>query len=231
MITDINFDDCYFILHIFLFQTWTKYCKRHPWYHKLSADVHLSFVSARGSHFIQHISWLAIPPGTHHGTERDRLSYCVLQPGNTAPWQHHQENMVRCVPVPFTIEIKITSMVSSVAWPDETVYTAMQPRQPDASYFDKTGPTVQFTHSLGTRHSGSSTCLKTCVISWLWGSATMQGWDPSMHTPPEGLNMSIVHSSDQRQSLIQPVWSSPDTLLSQVYKPSKQWKPFRGNCV
>ena len=61
--------------------------------------------------------------------------------------------------------------------------------------------------------------LKTCIISWLWGSATAQGWDPSIHTASQGLYMSIVHSSDHRQSLTQPAWSTPDMLLSQVYEP------------
>ena len=43
--------------------------------------------------------------------------------------------------------------------------------------------------------------------------------------------MCIVHSSDHRQSLTQPAWFSLDRLLSQLYEPSKQWKPFKGNWV
>ena len=85
--------------------------------------------------------------------------------------------------------------------------------------------------AIGNRHSGSSCCLKTCVISWLWGSAMTQGWDPSTHTPSQGLYMSIVHSSDHRQSLTHLAWSTPDMLLSQVYESCKQWKPFNGNWV
>ena len=85
--------------------------------------------------------------------------------------------------------------------------------------------------AIGNRHSGSSCCLKTCVISWLWGSAITQGWDPSTHTSSQGLYMSMVHSSDHRQSLTHLAWSTPDMLLSQVYESCKQWKPFNGNWV
>ena len=85
--------------------------------------------------------------------------------------------------------------------------------------------------AFGTRHSISSSCLKTIVISWLWGSATAQGCDQSIHTSSQGLYMSIVHSLDEMHCLTHPYWSTPDRLPRKVYESLKQWEPSRGACV
>ena len=82
--------------------------------------------------------------------------------------------------------------------------------------------------AFGTRHSRSSSCLKICVISWLWGSATTQGWDPRIHTSSHGLYMIILHSLDKMHCLTHPDWLNPDMLLGKVNVSPEQWKPFRG---
>ena len=82
--------------------------------------------------------------------------------------------------------------------------------------------------ALGTRHSRSSSCLKTCIINWLCGSATTQGWYPSIHTTSQGLYMRTVHTLDKIHCLTHRTWFSPDTLRSKLYESPKQWKPLRG---
>ena len=85
--------------------------------------------------------------------------------------------------------------------------------------------------AFGTWHSRSSSCLKTIVISWLWGSATAQGWDPSIHTSSHGLYMSIAHSLFKMHCLTHLVWPSPDMWPRKVNESPQQWKPFRGAWV
>ena len=72
--------------HLIILQLYENIQSNCPANHRISDHVHIIFEITSCGVYLQHVNWLAIPSTTHHGTERNRISNCVRQPGHTTPW-------------------------------------------------------------------------------------------------------------------------------------------------